>query len=106
MAGTGSQDSSGVRIQLTDPASRGGDREDGKAEGKQDRKNLLAAFAGESQARNRYTYFAGGRARRRASRRSPTSSRRPPTRRRSTPSGFFKFLEGGEVEVTAASRPA
>ncbi len=25
----------------------------------QTEKNLLAAFAGESQARNRYTYFAG-----------------------------------------------
>ena len=27
--------------------------------GTQTEKNLLAAFAGESQARNRYTYFAG-----------------------------------------------
>ena len=27
--------------------------------GSQTEKNLLAAFAGESQARNRYTYFAG-----------------------------------------------
>ncbi len=27
--------------------------------GTQTEKNLLSAFAGESQARNRYTYFAG-----------------------------------------------
>ena len=27
--------------------------------GTQTEKNLMAAFAGESQARNRYTYFAG-----------------------------------------------
>jgi rubrerythrin len=27
--------------------------------GSKTEKNLLAAFAGESQARNRYTYFAG-----------------------------------------------
>ena len=27
--------------------------------GSRTEKNLLAAFAGESQARNRYTYFAG-----------------------------------------------
>ncbi|HBE74011.1 MAG TPA: rubrerythrin family protein, partial [candidate division Zixibacteria bacterium] len=27
--------------------------------GTQTEKNLLKAFAGESQARNRYTYFAG-----------------------------------------------
>ena len=30
----------------------------GKYEGTQTEKNLLAAFAGESQARNKYTYFA------------------------------------------------
>ena len=30
----------------------------GKLQGTRTEKNLLAAFAGESQARNRYTYFA------------------------------------------------
>ena len=30
-----------------------------KLKGTQTEKNLLTAFAGESQARNRYTYFAG-----------------------------------------------
>ena len=30
----------------------------GKYTGTQTEKNLLAAFAGESQARNKYTYFA------------------------------------------------
>ena len=30
-----------------------------KLKGTRTEKNLLTAFAGESQARNRYTYFAG-----------------------------------------------
>ena len=30
-----------------------------KIKGSKTEQNLLAAFAGESQARNRYTYFAG-----------------------------------------------
>ena len=30
-----------------------------KVKGTQTEKNLITAFAGESQARNRYTYFAG-----------------------------------------------
>lgn len=30
-----------------------------KLEGSETQKNLMAAFAGESQARNKYTYFAG-----------------------------------------------
>ena len=31
----------------------------GKLKGTQTEKNLIGAFAGESQARNRYTYFSG-----------------------------------------------
>ena len=44
--------------------------------GTQTEKNLHAAFAGESEARNKYTYFG----------RLPPSSCRPPRTRRSTPS--------------------
>ena len=47
--------------------------------------NLWEAFAGESQARNKYTYYAS-KARKDGLSRSPRSSRRPPTTRRSTPS--------------------
>ena len=45
--------------------------------GTQTEKNLEAAFAGESQARNKYTYFAS---------KAKKSSSRPPRTRRSMPS--------------------
>ena len=47
--------------------------------------NLWTAFAGESQARNKYTYFASARPRRQAMSRSPLFLRRLPAMRRSTP---------------------
>ena len=70
--------------------------------GTETERNLLTAFAGESQARNRYTYFAGKAREGRLRARWPPSSRRRRTRRRSTPNGLFNFLEGGEVEIRAA----
>ena len=48
--------------------------------GTQTEKNLLTSFAGESQARMRYTYFAS------------TAKKE----------GMFKWLEGGMVEITAS----
>ena len=47
--------------------------------------NLWEAFAGESQARNKYTYYAS-QARKDGLSRSPHSSRRPLAMRRSMPS--------------------
>ena len=47
--------------------------------------NLLKAFAGESQARSRYVFFAS-KAKRRVTSRSQACSPRRPNRRRSTPS--------------------
>ncbi len=47
-------------------------------------KNLLAAFAGESQARNRYTYFASA-AKKRVLSRSPIFLLRPLKMKKSTP---------------------
>lgn len=52
--------------------------------GSKTEKNLWEAFAGESQARNKYTYFAS-KAKKKATSRSAPSSPRPPTTRKSTP---------------------
>ena len=46
-------------------------------------KNLMEAFAGESQARNKYTFFAS-MAKKEATSSWPRSLRRPPAMRRST----------------------
>ena len=57
-------------------------------------RNLLTAFAGESQARNRYTYFAS-KARKDGFEETANQEKELAKR-------FFKFLEGGDVEVQAA----
>jgi len=53
--------------------------------GSRTEKNLLAAFAGESQARNRYTYFAAQQ-RRKDLNRSARSFLRPQIMKRNMPS--------------------
>lgn len=63
-------------------------------------KNLLASFAGESQARNRYTYFAS-QAKKEGYEQisfifSDTADNEKEHAKR-----FFKFLQGGDVEITA-----
>jgi len=68
--------------------------------GSKTEKNVLGAFAGESQARNRYTYFAS-QAERKAIFRSPTSSKRQPTRRKNMRSGIFSSSK----EVRPRFRP-
>jgi rubrerythrin len=64
-------------------------------------KNLLTAFAGESQARNRYTYFAS-KARKEGYRQIAEIFEETANQEREHAKRFFKFLEGGEVEVTAS----
>jgi len=69
--------------------------------GTQTEKNLLTAFAGESQARNRYTYFASqakkeGYEQIRAIFEETASQEKEHAKRE------FKFLQGGEVEIAAA----
>jgi rubrerythrin len=64
-------------------------------------KNLLTAFAGESQARNRYTYFASqakkeGYEQIRAIFTETADNEKEHAKR------LFKYLEGGEAEITAA----
>jgi rubrerythrin len=63
-------------------------------------KNLLGAFAGESQARNRYTYFAG-KAREEGMIQISKIFEETADQEREHAKRFFKFLEGGDVEITA-----
>lgn len=69
--------------------------------GTQTEKNLLGAFAGESQARNRYTY-AAGKARKEGLVQIADIFQETADQEKEHAKRFFKFLEGGEVEVTAA----
>jgi rubrerythrin len=64
-------------------------------------KNLLAAFAGEAQARNRYTYFAGA-ARKEGFEQIAAIFLETADNEKEHAKVFFKYLEGGEVEITAA----
>jgi len=67
-------------------------------------KNLLAAFAGESQARNRYTYFASA-ARKEGFEQIADIFIETAENEKEHAKVFFKHLEGGEVQI-AASYPA
>ncbi len=69
--------------------------------GTQTEKNLLAAFAGESQARNRYTYFAS-QARKEDYEQIAAIFQETANQEKEHAEREFKFLEGGEVEITAA----
>ncbi len=69
--------------------------------GTQTEKNILAAFAGESQARNRYTYFAS-KARKEGLVQIADIFAETADQEREHAKRLFKLLEGGEVEVSAA----
>ncbi len=69
--------------------------------GSQTEKNLLAAFAGESQARNRYTYFAS-QARKEGYVQIAAIFEETADQEKEHAKREFKFLKGGEVEITAA----
>jgi len=64
-------------------------------------KNLLAAFAGESQARNRYTYFAGA-ARKEGYEQIANIFIETADNEKEHAKMFFKHLEGGEVTISAS----
>jgi len=68
--------------------------------GSKTEKNLLAAFAGESQARNRYTYFAS-KARKEGFEQISAILLETAENEKEHAKVFFKYLEGGEVEITA-----
>jgi len=69
--------------------------------GTQTEKNLLTAFAGESQARNRYTYFAG-QAKKDGYAQIATIFEETANQEKEHAKRLFKLLEGGEVEITGA----
>jgi rubrerythrin len=63
--------------------------------------NLLTAFAGESQARNRYTFFASA-ARKEGYVQIANVFTETAGNEKEHAEIFFKYLEGGDVEITAA----
>jgi len=72
-----------------------------KLKGTRTEKNLLTAFAGESQARNRYTYFAG-QAKKDGLVQISDIFLETADQEKEHAKRFFKFLEGGEVEIACA----
>ena len=69
--------------------------------GSRTEKNLLAAFAGESQARNRYTYFASA-ARKEGFEQIANIFAETAENEKEHAKVFFSYLEGGDVEIVAA----
>jgi len=72
-----------------------------RLQGTQTEKNLLKAFAGESQARNRYSYFAKV-AKKEGYVQMAAIFEETAEQERAHAKRLFKFLEGGELEITAA----
>ncbi len=69
--------------------------------GTETEKNLLVAFAGESQARNRYSYFAG-QARKEGYEQIAAVFEETANQEKEHAKREFKFLQGGELEITSA----
>ena len=72
----------------------------GSIKGTKTEKNLLAAFAGESQARNRYTYFASA-AKKEGLEQIANIFSETAENEKEHAKIFFKHLEGGDVEIMA-----
>ncbi|MBK8808471.1 MAG: rubrerythrin family protein [Bacteroidales bacterium] len=68
--------------------------------GTETEKNLLKAFAGESQARNRYTFFAK-EAKKEGFEQIAAIFIETAEQEKEHAKRFFSFLEGGDVEITA-----
>ncbi len=69
--------------------------------GTQTEKNILTAFAGESQARNRYTYFAS-KAKKDGYEQIRAIFLETADNEKEHAERLFKFLEGGEAEIQAS----
>ena len=67
----------------------------------QTEKNLLTAFAGESQARNRYTYFASA-AKKAGYEQISAIFIETADNEKEHAERLFKFLEGGDAEITGS----
>ena len=70
-------------------------------QGSRTEKNILTAFAGESQARNRYSYYAKA-AKKEGYVQVSTIFERTAEQERAHAKTLLKFLEGGEVVITAS----
>jgi len=70
------------------------------AKGTKTEKNLLKAFAGESQAKNRYTFFAK-KAKEEGYEQISALFMETALQEEQHAKVFFKFLEGGPIEITA-----
>jgi rubrerythrin len=68
--------------------------------GSQTEKNLLAAFAGESQARNRYTFFAS-KAKKEGYEQISAIFQETADNEKEHAELFFKHLKGGSAQITA-----
>ncbi len=69
--------------------------------GTQTEKNILTAFSGESQARNRYTYFTS-QAKKEGYVQIAAIFEETANQEKEHAKRLFKLLEGGEVEITGA----
>ena len=69
--------------------------------GTQTEKNILTAFAGESQARNRYAFFAS-KAKKEGYVQISNIFQETADNEKEHAKRLFKFLEGGEVEISAS----
>ena len=69
--------------------------------GSQTEKNILTAFAGESQARNRYTYFAS-MAKKEGFVQMASIFEETANQEKEHAKRLFKLLEGGEVQITGS----
>lgn len=74
---------------------------EGSVKGTRTEQNLLTAFAGESQARNRYTYYAS-QAKKDGYEQMSFIFEETANQEKEHAKRLFKFLEGGEVEVKAS----
>ncbi|HJX34893.1 MAG TPA: rubrerythrin family protein [Desulfatiglandales bacterium] len=72
-----------------------------KLKGTRTEKNLLTAFSGESQARNRYSYFAS-QAKKDGYEQISFIFEETANQEKEHAKRLFKFLEGGEVEIMAS----
>jgi rubrerythrin len=72
-----------------------------KLRGSETEKNLLKAFAGESQARNRYTYFASV-AQKEGYRQIESLFLETADNEKEHAEIFFKYLEGGDLQIDAS----
>ena len=71
--------------------------------GSKTEQNLMAAFAGESQARNRYTYYAA-KAKKDGFVQIADIFEETANQEQAHAKRLFKFMDGGEAEITAAFR--